>query len=140
MKNLQLNISSAETTEACMMQIMQVPDMPAPVCLDMVGHLGAIWVVAGDEDVARRIAVCVNTCNDLATETLASMEVREVIAGLAIQNKGLLDLLKKLADNACEIEHDSYSLEGHEHFDVGAVIAEVKAVLAAAEFGKVVQA
>jgi hypothetical protein len=131
-KNLHLNISNAEVTEACVMQIPQIPDLPAPVCLDIPGHLGAVWVLAG-EDVARRIAVCVNTCNDLESETLQTNEVRVVLAEVMRHNALLLSLLIPLAKNAYKIEHGSYSLEGHEDFDVGAIVDQAKEVVAAVE-------
>lgn len=131
-KNLQLNISSAETTETCVMQAPQIPGLPSPVCLDMAGHLGAVWVFAGDE-VAHRIAVCVNTCNDLESADLQTNEVRAVLANIMRQNALLLQLLAPLAKNAFKIQHGSYSLEGHEDFDVGAIVDMAKEVVAAAE-------
>lgn len=132
MKNLHLNISSPETTEACVMQAPQIPGLPSPVCLDIPGHLGAVWVFAG-VGVAQRIAVCVNSCNDLETENLQTNEVRVVIASIMRQNALLLQLLAPLAKNAFKIEHDSYHLQGHEDFDVGAIVEQAKEVVAAAE-------
>lgn len=132
MKNLHLNISDANTTEACFKQIVPVADMPPPVCLDIDGHLGAVWVFAG-VGVAQRIAVCVNTCNDLETENLQTNEVRTVLAEVMRQNAMLMSLLAPLAKNAFKIQHGSYSLEGHEDFDVGAIVDMAKQIVAVAE-------
>jgi hypothetical protein len=131
-KNLHLNISGPETTEACVMQAPQIPGLPSPVCMDMAGHLGAVWVFAG-EGVAQRIAVCVNACNDLESEQLVTNEVRVVLAEVMRQNALLLQLLAPLAKNAFRIQHGSYSLEGNEDFDVGAIVEQAKEVVAAAE-------
>lgn len=132
MKNLQLNISNPEVTEACIMQIPQIPGLPSPVCLDIPGHLGAVWVLSGGE-VARRIAICVNACNDLESENLQTNEVRVVLAEVMRQNAMLMSLLSPLAKNAYKIQHGSYSLEGHEDFDVGAIVDMAKEVVAVAE-------
>lgn len=130
MKNLCLTRSSPEVVEACVMQAPQLPGLPAPVCLDMPDHQGAVWVMAGG-DVADRIAVCVNTCNDLENEHLESNEVRHVMASLMTNHNRALRLLQLFVKNAYKIEHDSYHLQGHEDFDPEAALELAKEMIAA---------
>lgn len=89
-------------------------------------------VIEGAETAARIIA-CVNSCNDLESETLQTNEVRVVLAEVMRQNALLMGLLAPLAKNAFKIQHGSYSLEGHEDFDVGAIVDMAKQIVAAAE-------